>query len=182
MALVIRTAKPKDANALAHMEAEVWRDAYPALVPDRYLTVTLAPERRRGVWRRRLMGAERSRTVVALDGDSGETAGYATYGPSRWPLLPFGGEIYELYLRPDHRGRGHGRTLCVWIAERFQEVRIASACVEVLAGNHSRFFYETLGGRLVAHSAHTLAGVRLPTVIYGWDDVRALARATAQRN
>lgn len=179
MSLVIRSAKPRDADALARIEAEVWRDAYPSLVPDRYLTATLAPERRRGVWLRRLAGAGRSRTVVAHDGDGGETVGYATFGPSRWPLLPFGGEIYELYLRPDHQGHGYGRALCVWIADRFLEIRIASACVEVLAGNHSRFFYETLGGRLVAHGAHTLAGVRLPTLIYGWDDVRALARAAA---
>jgi GNAT superfamily N-acetyltransferase len=180
MTLTVQSATPPDADTLAGIEAEVWRDAYPALVPRGYLIVRLAPQRRRAIWRRRLATpAKRIRIVVAREDTDGDIIAYATFGPSRWPALAFEGEIHELYVRPGHQGRGHGRALVGWIAERLLEARVSSLCVEVLTGNNSRFFYEALGGRLAAHGEHALAGVTLPTLVYGWQDVGMLAKANA---
>ena len=46
--------------------------------------------------------------VAEIDG---EVAGYSTYGRNRVPSMPYSGEIFELYLSPQHQGMGLGRRL-----------------------------------------------------------------------
>ena len=49
--------------------------------------------------------------------------------------------------------------------------------VEVLEGNPSRFFYEAMGARMIALQCQRFAGRDLPTYVYAWSDIRALAGA-----
>ena len=173
MSLVVRNARPADAAGIARVECEAWRDAYPTLVPERYLIDVLDETRRTAYWRRRLGHAAEKKIVLAVA--SGRILGYAVYGRCRLRRLPFAGEIYELYLLPGQRGRGLGRRLCAEVAELLAKDGVASLCVEVLEGNPSRFFYEALGGRLAARNTHPFGGRPLPTLIYGWDDITVVA-------
>ena len=107
--------------------------------------------------------------------------GYAVFGRCRNAHLPPGAELYELYLHPDHQGRGLGRRLMTAVAERIERWGQAALCVEVLEGNPSRFFYEALGGRLAARKSHTFAGQSLPTLVYAWNDLADLIAGDAAR-
>jgi hypothetical protein len=49
-----------------------------------------------------------------------------------------------------------------------------SLTVEVLEGNPSRFFYEALGGKVARRKNRPFAGLRLPSLIYGWDNLGVL--------
>ena len=174
MSLVVRTTRVSDARALARVESEAWRDAYAALLPEDYLVRTLDVDRRTAVWRQRLTHRNEGRLVIAGGGAAGRIVGYAAFGRCRVGSLPFGGELYELYLLPEHQGQGLGRRLCAAVAGHLLESGHSSMCVEVLERNPSRYFYETLGGRLVGRKNHRFGGRSLPALIYGWDDLTAL--------
>ena len=53
-----------------------------------------------------------------------------------------------------------------------------AAFLWVLRGNPSRWFYQRLGGRLVAESATRVAGVSVPQTAYAWDPIERLIAAS----
>ena len=174
MAPVLRMARPADASEIARVEVEAWRDTYPLLLPEAYLVVGLDLVERVRAWRRRLGRRSQETILVAVDGDDG-VVGYAAFGPDR--RRGRGGELYELYVLTDHQERGLGRALCEAVADHLRQHGRRSLKVEVLDGNSSRFFYETLGGRLAARRQQRFAGRDLPTLVYVWDDARIAAAA-----
>jgi ribosomal protein S18 acetylase RimI-like enzyme len=95
----IRRATIKDASAIATIHDEAWRLAYRGIIPGANLERMI--ERRGPAWW--LKALERRTAVLVLE-VSGKVCGYATIGPSRMRMLPFGGELYELYLKPEHMG------------------------------------------------------------------------------
>ena len=104
----IRRARPDDAGSLAEAHDEAWRNAYRGLIPGAELEKLVA---RRGAswWDAAIRRG--SRISLLTFGDA--VAGYANYGRNRAKSLPYGGEIYEIYLRPEYQGLGFGRKLFV---------------------------------------------------------------------
>jgi ribosomal protein S18 acetylase RimI-like enzyme len=170
----LRTARAEDANKIARVEVEAWRDTYPLLLPEDYLVAGLDQAKKGHAWRRRLERRSQETILVVVDGDDG-VVGYAAFGPDR--RRGGGGELYELYVLTDHQGRGFGRALCAEVAAHLRRQGLRSLTVEVLDGNSSRFFYEALGGRLAARRRQRFAGRDLPTLVYVWDDARIAAAA-----
>ncbi len=180
MSVVVREAELADAQGVARVEIEAWRDTYPTLLPGAHLVGGLDMARRTAFWRHRLSDGSAIRTVVGAVESPRRIAGYATWGPCRAGALPFGGQLFELYLSPDDQGRGLGRRLCAAVGERLLDSGVSSMCVEVLEGNPNRFFYEAIGGRLAARARHPFAGTILPTLIYAWDDLELLVGERAR--
>ncbi|MEQ8194879.1 MAG: N-acetyltransferase [Rhodospirillales bacterium] len=177
----IRPAKAVDAPGLARVEVDAWRDTYPDVLPASYLTKTLEVPLCEARWQRRIRRERAWPPLVALTGQSLSSmpqriAAYATFGPTRLPNLPFAVELFELYVHPEAQGQGIGKRLCAAGAERVYRKGYDSICVEVLEQNANRFFYESLGAHLVARREHPFAGKTLPACIYGWTDIRTLAR------
>jgi ribosomal protein S18 acetylase RimI-like enzyme len=183
----IRPAKPEDAAALARVEVDAWRDVYPDVLPASYLTETLDPPLCEARWERRIRRDQAWPALVALTGQNKSgtpqnVVAYATCGPSRLSNLPFAAELFELYVHPDAQGHGIGKRLCAAIAERVYRKGYESICVEVLERNANRFFYERLGGHLVARRDHPFAGQILPACVYAWADIRTLARPPVKKH
>src|SRR5712691_7295093 len=99
-----RPARPDDAVCLAETHDEAWRTAYQGLIPGPELEKLIT---RRGPswWDTAIRRG--SRISLLIFGD--EIAGYANYGRNRAKSLPYAGEVYELYLRPEYQGLGFGR-------------------------------------------------------------------------
>ncbi len=96
----IRRAMPGDADQIAAVHDEAWREAYRASFQAGSRTVDRPPgaglvAARGGPWSRLL--------VFSLHGKIG---GYVSYGRNRAPSMEFDGEIFELYLTPEYQGRG----------------------------------------------------------------------------
>jgi len=105
--------------------------------------------------------------VVEIDGD---IARYATLGNNRVSTLPFDGEIYEIYMRPEYQGVGLGSRLFLAARNELQRRGLAGATVWVLADNEQAIcFYENAGGRAVAKGSENFDGEALVKLAYAWD-------------
>jgi ribosomal protein S18 acetylase RimI-like enzyme len=143
--ITIRDARESDAEAIAEVHDAAWRHAYRGIIPGRELERMIA---RRGPtwWRSAII--RRSRLVV-LDFDEA-IGGYASYGRNRVPTLPYGGEIFELYISPEFQGLGFGKRLFGAARKDLAEHGYGSFLVWALAENEPALeFYGRLGGKIV---------------------------------
>jgi len=175
----IRIAILDDAPALARVIVDTGRAAHKGQVPDEVLLKPALPEayaESERNWRRSLQeiadgGNPQARIFVSED-DTGAVVGLAMGGPPKQELLPNSGEVYVLYVRQDHQGRGHGRRLVQAVAEHLAQAGMSALLIGCLATNTpSRRFYEALGGRVVAERVFDHDGVLLPEVVYGWEEL-----------
>jgi GNAT superfamily N-acetyltransferase len=103
---MVREARPDDAAGIARVHVASWQAAYPGLVPAQRLA-TMSVAARTESWRRVLTTRTESSTTV-FDGPAG-ISGFASSGRSR--DLAGWGEIWAIYVAPDHWGRGVGSAL-----------------------------------------------------------------------
>lgn len=166
----LRRAGPGDARRIAEIYVETWRSSYPGMLPDRVLT-QMSIERQEAGWRNTLQRQHGAETVLAAGTRRDGIVGFGSCGAARCLGDRFAGEVFTLYVLPDHQGQGHGRALlqacfrCLSIGGR------GSAIIWVLAANPSRFFYEAMGGAAVAEREEQLFGSKLPEIGYGWPDL-----------
>ncbi|HZS85462.1 MAG TPA: GNAT family N-acetyltransferase [Stellaceae bacterium] len=173
----VRPALMADAPAIARIDVETWRASYAGILPDRYLVAMSESERRR-LWTHEV-AQHPGDIVVALDATS-RVRGFGSCGATRDTALGFAGEVFTLYVAPDHQGSGMGRDLLLALFARLQRRKLGSALVWVLRANPSRFFYERLGGKQVGHRRIPFAGSQIDAVAYGWPDLAAVLKPQAR--
>ncbi|MEX2455393.1 MAG: GNAT family N-acetyltransferase [Rhodospirillaceae bacterium] len=169
----IRAARAEDAAAIARIHVESWQATYAGILPDEIL-LGLDSRQHEARWWRHVLGRFRRNheVYVAVQGE-GEIVGFASGGPSRERDLPYGGELYTLYLQDDYHGRGIGRDLFESAIAGICETRGPSVIVWCLSANPSRFFYEHMGGALVARRPSRVGAARVEEVGYGWSEAPA---------
>jgi ribosomal protein S18 acetylase RimI-like enzyme len=145
---VIRPATPDDAEAVARVHVETWRAAYAHALPAEGLASLSVTERTE-------MHRRSPPVVAEVDG---EIVGFVSVGPGSDPDTD--GELYAIYVLPDHWGSGVGRALMDAGEERLRELGHQHAILWVLEDNpRARRFYEAAGW--------TLDGTRRPIEIFG---------------
>lgn len=139
----IRPATIDDARGIAIVHVLTWQTAYQGIVPQDALDV-LDVDDREARWRSGWLSGDEMTMWVAED--AGEIAGWCIVGASRdsdQRAAP--GELYGIYVHPDHWGRGPGQSLfdtgVANLRERFDE-----ATLWTLDRNaRARRFYERNG-------------------------------------
>ena len=173
--LTIRAAQPKDAAAIARIHVDAWRSAYPGLISDAVL-VGMSHRNQSVQWARSLGRRQpRESVLVGVDGAAG-LIGFGNCGPVRVRGTPAKGEVYTLYVDPDHQGMGVGSALLTALFETLAEAGMSSAIVWVLSLNPSRFFYEAMGGRRFAERDERLWGTVLRETGYVWTQIGPTGR------
>jgi L-amino acid N-acyltransferase YncA len=165
----LRTARQADARAIARVHVEAWRSTYAGMLPDGYLA-GLSVESHARRWKR-MLTPHGDTAVVVEDAEAG-VVGFGSAGPSREsgrPAADWSGEVYTLYLLTDWQGRGLGRALLHALFDRLRERDLDRVLLWVVAANPTRFFYEAMGGRVVARRCEPFAGIMLDELAYGWD-------------
>jgi RimJ/RimL family protein N-acetyltransferase len=126
--VLIRAGTPEDAEVTARVHVESWAAAYTFPGP------TLE---QRLDWHRRFPPS----FVAEVEG---EIVGFVGVGPSRDPDAE--GELYTIYVAPQHWGSGVGRELIRAGEERLRELGHRSIVLWVLDGNaRAQRFYEQAG-------------------------------------
>ena len=167
-----------DAEGIERVRTDTWRDAYRGLMPDSLLDGLGYDASRR----RAIMSALPPHQFALVAEDGGDVVGFCLGGRTRTPDDPFRGEIYAIYVLPEHQARGVGRALFQAGAKELVDRGLSSMMVWVLRENApSRRFYERMGGRHVRDEERELEGVRITESGYGWDDISALAARAEER-
>lgn len=160
----IRRAKPDDAVSLAEAHDEAWRAAYMGLIPGQELE-KLVQRRGPSWWDAAIRRG--SRIALLMFGD--EIAGYTNFGRNRAKSLHYGGEIYELYLRPEYQGLGFGRKLFFMAKRDLHDSGQNGLVIWALSDNEPAVnFYRSLGGRAVARSTERFGTKVLDKVAFAW--------------
>jgi phosphoribosylanthranilate isomerase len=166
----LRRATPADAEALARVHVQAWRETYTGQVPDTVLS-ELDAAGRAAVWREAVGRA----TQVQLAVLDGEIVGFGASRPQPDPSLPFAGEISAIYVLRRAQGAGVGRMLMAAMARDLLERGLRSASLWVLETNAgAQRFYHVLGGREVTRREQEREGFGAVGVAYGWDDLTVL--------
>lgn len=134
---------------IADIQVETWRDTYAGLIPDRTLPGMSRTSHIEN-WRRVLRDSRAGTIARVAEGPDSRVVGFANAGRARPTNQPYDGEVYTLYVLPDHQGAGHGQRLLGAMFSALSAAGCRSALVWVLAGNPARFFYEAIGGALIA--------------------------------
>ena len=133
---MIRPGTSADAEAVARVHVRTWQAAYAHVFPAERLA-ELSVERRADQWR------EWPPLVAVADG---VLVGFVSVGASRDDAA--GGELFAIYVDPEHWGTGVGRELIGAGEERLRELGHAHAILWVLDDNpRARRFYERVGWR-----------------------------------
>jgi len=169
----IRPGRPADAASIAGVYVESWRSAYAALLPDAMLVRMSAANHTRD-WAGQLARKRSADGIFVADLASHGVIGFGSCGPARPTSLPHAGEIFTLYVAPEHQERGVGRALLLRLAEGLMDRGMGSALVWVLSRNPSRFFYEAMGGRKIADKQERLWNGTFRQTAYGWEDLRLI--------
>ena len=132
---MIRPGTAADAEGVARVQVETWQAAYAHALPSDQLQALSLEE-----------AVERHRrwppTFVAERG--GEIVGFISVGSSRDPDTD--GELFAIYVHPEHWGTGVGRTLIESGEEELRALGHEEAILWVLDDNpRARRFYELAG-------------------------------------
>jgi ribosomal protein S18 acetylase RimI-like enzyme len=170
---VIFPAGPTDADDLARVHVQSWRETYKGLLPDAYLArMSEAAHARRFGHFLMKPGAD---DVTLAAADRRGLVGYAQGGPSR-RRAPDEAEVATLYLVKAAQSRGLGGRLLADAARALAARGATSLVISVLRDNTAaRGFYEHLGGAAEPPRLEPgPGGGMLHEVAYRWADIRRL--------
>jgi GNAT superfamily N-acetyltransferase len=179
--LTFRRATAADAEAIALLHTESWRDAYRRILPGAYLDGPIADERA-NLWRSRFSSPERDRFCVFLAETPPELIGFACVLLDEDPQ--WGACLDNLHVLPGWKGCGVGRRLLGRAARWVRSVQpgwpIHLWVFEANAG--ARRFYDALGGEVIQiYPKEVLKGIEIPSVLYIWHDLEKLTNDLERR-
>ena len=141
---VVRPARAPDGPAIAEIVIAGWRAAYQGILDAEYINSSEFAAARRQQWDG-FGGDSPGSTRVLVAETDGVVIGWASYGEPRHPDGPNLGELWGLYVDPDHWGSGAAGALTDRVL-RDLAPGFAQAMLWVLQDNpRARAFYAKAG-------------------------------------
>jgi len=178
LAPCIRRARADDAADVAQVYIDSWHDTYPGVLPTPLLRA-MTPKGQTARWLATIRTHGREIVLVA-DTERNGIVGMTSLGPARDVALGFDGEVYTLYVDPAFYGRGVGRALLEGAFAALSKGGMTSCVIWAHARNHARYFYEAMGGRLIAERTASMMGEPCPEAAFGWKTLALAERSTAR--
>ena len=140
---LVRPAEMSDSKAVAEVHALAAKAAYEGLVPEEQLRA-LAPTTREAKWREAIEFSEPQVQVVEHDG---EVVGFVGFDRSRDAKTPSTtGEIWAIYVKPEHWDKGVGVMLWDAAREGLEEEGCTNVTVWVPIRNERALRFHELAG------------------------------------
>lgn len=174
VAIAVRSARVDDAEGVARVYIDSWHDTYPSILPTGLLRA-MTPKGQTARWRAAIGTGGRERVLVAEIPGSG-IIGMTSLGPVQDRGLGYDGEVYTLYVAPDFVGMGIGSLLLRAAFAALHAANFSSCAIWAHGRNPARFFYEAMGGKLIAERNRRMGGAAVPEVAFGWTNLVAAAR------
>lgn len=142
--LYIRRAAAKDAQTIAVIQAESWRQAYREILPPQSLEKLGSPSYWLEYWQKELK-ASTAEHYIALEGD--QAVGFFSLGePEEEDREPGNRELRSIYFAPDHWRKGYGTQCMSFILSNVVEAGYRKLILWALKGNLiGSSFYTKLG-------------------------------------
>jgi L-amino acid N-acyltransferase YncA len=176
LALSIRLARPADAAAVARVYIDSWHDTYPGVL-SKALLCSMTPKGQAARW---LASINRKELVLVAEHDKHGIVAMASAGAVRDRGLGFDSEVFTLYVDPGHFGCGAGRQLLTGTFTELRKRGFRSCVIWAHAKNNARFFYEAMGGKLVAERTARMMGDAVPEAAFGWKTLALTERSVAR--
>lgn len=177
LTLTVRPARIADAADIGRIYRESWQDTYPGVIPAALLTaMTVRGQTAR--WRAAIAARGHEAVFIAEDEKNG-IVGMMSFGPSRDDSLGLDGEVYTLYVDPAHYSCGAGRALLTNGFAALKQRGYKSCIIWAHARNPARFFYERMGGHLVAERTIRMLGDAVPEAGFGWKRLAVAEKSSA---
>lgn len=165
MQVSVRHARASDAASIARIQVATWRTSYRGIVPQTYLD-QLDEAKRAAKWSRILRERD-SRTLVAET--MAGIVGFVSIGAARDWSGPETGEVWALYVSPEHQRRGVGARLFRAGVDALRAEGRQGLMLWTLEKNApTRAFYEKQGGVAGATKTVELSGIPVEEVAYVW--------------
>lgn len=177
LVISVRAARPEDAAGIARVYIDSWHDTYAGVLPAQLLCA-MTPNGQTSRWQATIRARAREHVFVAVHEDYG-IVGMTSFGSSRDGAIGYDGEIFTLYVDPSFYNRGVGRRL---LSAGFDDMRrrnYSSCIVWAHTRNPARFFYEAMGGRLIAERTVRMMGDAVPETAFGWRKLALAERAAS---
>lgn len=165
-----RRATRSDIPDVARVHVASWQGSFADIAPRDFLN-EMTVEARIEKFRER--ACDEPYTMLVAEHPSEGIIGFADFGN---PVLDVGfdAQIFSFYFLPGFQRKGLGERLFRRCVAKMKEEGIETLCLDALEASPYRTFYEKMGGRIVARDGHNLDKTYFETVIYGWDDLKAL--------
>lgn len=138
--LSVRIARPEDADQLATVFIDAWRDAYRGVVDDAIIDALQHPDI--ASWLRNLVANTAARTFLAEKDH--EVLGFTRFGDDT--DVPARGHVFALYVSPSAGRQGVGRRLLERAMDELDPMSTRAITLWVFEENHrARKFYEAAG-------------------------------------
>lgn len=152
----VRPATPHDAKAIAEIHVSTWQSTYKELMPADFLKTTTL-EKRLAYWREAIEYSE-PQLLVVLEAET--VVGFVGFDRSRDAgTKPSVGEIWALYVAPEHWSKGAGIALWDGARDGLKEEGCTQVTAWVLLRNERaiRFFEHSAGFKREMPSLKTVA-------------------------
>lgn len=178
--MTIRLATLNDQAEIARLHCNSWHDTFIKLAPDLVKLRGDEYPRRFKAWGEFLQNEELF-TYVALD-NTEKIIGFAQGGKVRKDrnLATYDGELILLYVAPDKKGQGIGKSLINTVATHLKSQGHESMVVVSWSINQSaRAVYEYLGATFIKEVVQEENGFDNSQTVYGWQNINTAIEATS---
>lgn len=171
--ILLRPAGPEDADAIAALHVQVWRETYRGLATQAAWDA-LTKEVRLARWREVLTRNDpRQCTLVAERADG--LVGFGSACAPTEAAFEGRGEIRWLHIAGHAQRTGLGRRLMSALALRLAEWGYEGCALAVVVGNEPAIaFYEALGGRRAGGFTDPGPLWRSDNIVFVWDELADL--------
>lgn len=171
---LIRKATLEDAEDIANIHVQTWKNTYNDLLHEKDLS-NMTYENRKTLWETVLRMQKKEQCTFVIHNDE-KIVGFVSGGPERTKRFHYEAEIYTIYLLADYQKMGLGSRLLHVFAQKMKALDYNSLLVWILKKNPSSRFYERYEAMPVGEVETSIGEGTYQETAYGWESIDALLK------